>query len=608
MKSPAILFVALLIALPLWAQKKSSAPTAADKRLAGLDADLQKLLGNWYASGFAVAIVEKDKVIYAKGFGYRDYEKKLPVTPNTQFAIGSSSKAFTCGLLGILREEKKLAFEDSPIKYVPELRFKNDDMNALITIKDIMTHRTGLPRHDYSWYLFPTHSRDSLMMRIQHQEPFAKVRETWYYNNFMFLTQGVVAERITGKSWEENIATHFFKPLQMNQSTAVIDGLRKGAEAAVGYEVKNKTQITRMDYYDIAAMGPAGSINSSVSEMANWLITWIKGGSFNGKQILPAVYVKEAMGSHMVINSSVPDPEIPDVNLSNYGYGWFISSYKGHYRVEHGGNIDGFSANACFFPTDSIGIVVLVNQNGSVLPSLIRNTISDRVLGVKATDWNAYYKKRREEAEKQQESAKASMRSEQKKNTRPSHSLYEYTGKYHHPGYGTMDLTVERDSLFAKTSLETVWLKHYHFDVFIPYTKEKNKVDTTQHSNLRFNFKTRDDGEIGSVMVKFEPAVDPLEFKRTPKALAVDRKALETYVGEYELAGMTTKFYLKEGGSVLYLFVPGQPEYELLPTEKHVFILKSLEGFKVKFVEGADRKITEATFIQPNGTFVAKRK
>jgi CubicO group peptidase (beta-lactamase class C family) len=605
MKKVLICLFGLALSMGVQAQKKLS---AADKRLAGLDAELEKLLGTWHAAGFAVAIVEKNKMIYSKGFGYRDYEKKLPVTPNTHFAIGSCSKAFTCALLGILREEKKLSLDDSPIKYIPELRFNKPEMNNLITLKDLMTHRTGLPRHDYSWYLFPTHSRDSLMMRIEHQPPFAAVREKWYYNNFMFLTQGVITEKITGKSWEENIEQHFFKPLQMKNSTTVIDGLRKGAEAAIGYEVKNKTQITKMDYYDIAAMGPAGSINSSVNEMANWLITWINGGKFQGRQILPPVYIKEAMGSHMVINSDPPDPELPDIQMGNYGYGWFISSYKGHYRVEHGGNIDGFSANVSFFPTDSIGIVVLVNQNGSVLPSLIRNTISDRMLGVKATDWNAYYKKRREDAEKQQEAAKAAMRSEQKKNTRPSHSLYEYTGTYYHPGYGTMKLAVERDSLFASTPLETVWLNHYHYDVFIPYTREKNKIDTTQHSNLRFNFKTRDDGEIGSVYVKLEPTVDPLEFKRTPMALAITNDELQTYAGEYELAGITAKFYLKESGSTLYLFVPGQPEYELMPTEKHTFILKNLDGFKVKFTASAGGKITDVTFIQPNGTFVAKRK
>jgi CubicO group peptidase (beta-lactamase class C family) len=597
-----VLLALLLCLLPAMAQKKST----SDKRLTGLDVELEKLLSAWYAPGFAIAIVEKDKVIYSKGFGFRDYEKKLPVTPNTLFAIGSSSKAFTSGLLGILREEKKLSFEESPIKYIPELRFHNAGMNDLITIKDIMTHRTGLPRHDYSWYLFPTHSRDSLMQRIVHQQPFAHVREKWYYNNFMFLTQGVITERITGKSWEENISTHFFQPLNMKTSNAMINGLRNGADAASGYRVRNKTQITKMDYYDIAAMAPAGSINSSVTEMSNWLITWINGGKFHGKQILPAAYVKEAMGSQMIINSDPPDAEFPDIHMGNYGYGWFTSSYKGHYRVDHGGNIDGFSANVSFFPSDSVGIVVLVNQNGSVLPTLIRNSISDRLLGVKATDWQKVYVKRREEAEKQETSAKATARSSQQKNTKPSHVLHDFTGSYHHPGYGKLELMVVRDSLFAKTKLKTFWLKHYHYDVFAPFEIEVGKIDTAQSSTLRFNFRTNDAGEISSLIVKLEPAIEPLEFKRTPKALAMDKATLEVYVGEYELTGMMARFYLKEG-TTLYLLVPGQPEYELMATEKHVFVIKNLDGFKIKFNE-VGGEIAEATFIQPNGTFVAKRK
>ncbi|GIV38002.1 MAG: penicillin-binding protein [Cyclobacteriaceae bacterium] len=591
-------------AAQILAQNKAGKP---DKSLAGLDAELAQLTEKWHAAGFAVAIVKKDKVIYAKGFGYRNLEKKLPVTPHTQFAVGSCTKAFTCALLGLLREDKKLQFDESPIQYIPELRFSKPEMNNLITIRDLMTHRTGLPRHDYSWYLFPAYSRDSLVMRIAHQEPFAAVREKYYYNNFMFLLQGVIAERLTGKSWEENISSFFFEPLQMKSSTTTIDGLRKGAEAATGYAVKNKTTIEKMDYYDIAGMGPAGSINSSVTEMANWVITWINGGRLNGKQILPEGYVKEAISSHTVVNASPPDKETPDILMGNYGYGWFISAYKGHYRVEHGGNIDGFSANVSFFPSDSIGIVVLTNQNGSVLPSLVRNLVADRMLGLKRTDWNSYYSKRMEDAEKQQEAAKKAARSAQKNNTRYSHSLYEYAGTYYHPGYGTFNLTAERDSLFAKTKHKTFWLKHYHYDVFIPYEKHKGKIDTTASINFRFNFITDENGDIASALIKLEPAVDALEFKRTPLKTEVNREVLTRYTGEYELPGVTVRFYLKGQEAILYLLVPGQPEYELIPIGKNMFAIKGLDGFKVQFTEAADN-ITEAAFIQPNGTFVAKRK
>ena len=602
MKNIFLFLLLTFYATVAFGQKKSSSD-----RFSGLDSELNALLKDWHAAGFAVAVVEKDKIIYAKGFGYRDYENKLPVTTNTNFAIGSSSKAFTSGLLGILKEDGKLTFEDSPIKHIPELRFKNAEMNELITIRDIMTHRTGLPRHDISWYLFSSNSRDSLIQRIAYQEPFAKVREKWYYNNFMFLTQGVIAERITGRSWEENIDQHFFQLLEMKTSSTVIDGLKNGADASFGYMVKDDSVIKKMDYYDIAAMGPAGSINSNVTEMSNWIMTWIGGGKFKDKQILPESYIKEAMSSQMVISGGVPEKEFPDLHMSNYGYGWFTSSYKGHYRVEHGGNIDGFSANVSFFPTDSIGIVVLANQNGSMIPGLVRNIISDRVLKETRTDWNKTYKERADKAKAAEKEASASKTSSQKTGTKPSRLLVEFAGDYSNPGYGSLEVFVKNDSLFAKAGKNNMWLKHYHYDIFNPYPVTDGKVDTVGSIGIQFNFRTGDSGDISSFVSKLEPAVDHIEFKRTPKGVIMEKAELEKYVGEYELAGMTAKFYIK-GENTLYLFVPGQPEYELLPLEKHKFALKIVEGYKVEFVEDESGNLTEVLFVQPNGTFKAKKK
>jgi CubicO group peptidase (beta-lactamase class C family) len=593
-----------LVSLSSIAQKQKT-----DNPFSGLDAELEKVLDTWKAAGFAVAVVEKDKIIYSKGFGYRDYENKIPVTPNTLFAIGSSSKAFTSGLLGVLREEGKLSFDDSPIKHIPELRFFNNEMNNLITIKDIMTHRTGLPRHDLSWYFFTTQSRDTLMQRIQYQEPFAKPREQWYYNNFMFLTQGVIAERISGKSWEDILQEKFFVPLEMKTSNAVITGLKNGKDASFGYELKNDSIIKKMDYYDIAAMGPAGSINSSVYEMSNWLITWINGGKFKGNQILPEAYVKEAMSPQMIMANSIPDKEFPDMHISTYGYGWMVSSYKGHYRVEHGGNINGFSANAAFFPMDSLGIVVLSNQNGSPIPGIVRNIISDRLLKVDKTDWNKIQKEKADEAKKQAAANQAQSSSIQKKGTKTSHLLAEFTGEYSHPGYGMVNIQFERDSLFANTPYQNVWLKHFHYNIFSLVGIENGKVDTTTVSPMQFNFRINNMGEIASLSFKAEPMIDAIEFKREPKEIEIDKETLEKYTGDYDLGGQVAKFYLKEGNvNTLFLFVAGQPEYDLLPIGKNKFALKVAEGFTIVFTEDESGKIIEAVFNQPNGVFVAKRK
>jgi CubicO group peptidase (beta-lactamase class C family) len=604
MKQLLLFLLIFLVSLSSIAQKQKN-----DNPFSGLDAELEKVLDTWKVAGFAVAVVEKDKIIYSKGFGYRDYENKIPVTPNTLFAIGSSSKAFTSGLLGVLREEGKLSFDDSPIKHIPELRFFNNEMNNLITIKDIMTHRTGLPRHDLSWYFFTTQSRDSLMQRIQYQEPFAKPREQWYYNNFMFLTQGVIAERISGKSWEDILQEKFFVPLEMKTSNAVISGLKNGKDASFGYEVKNDSIIKKMDYYDIAAMGPAGSINSSVYEMSNWLITWINGGKFKGNQILPEAYVKEAMSPQMIMANSIPDKEFPDMHISTYGYGWMVSSYKGHYRVEHGGNINGFSANAAFFPMDSLGIVVLSNQNGSPIPGIVRNIISDRLLKVDKTDWNKIQKEKADEAKKQAAANQAQSSSIQKKGTKTSHLLAEFTGEYSHPGYGMVNIQFERDSLFANTPYQKVWLKHFHYNIFSLVGIENGKVDTTTVSPMQFNFRINNMGEIASLSFKAEPMIDAIEFKREPKEIEIDKETLEKYTGDYDLGGQVAKFYLKEGNeNTLFLFVPGQPEYDLLAIGKHKFALKIAEGYTIVFTEDESGKIIEAIFNQPNGVFKAKRK
>ena len=368
--------ILLISSVPLFAQTK------VDKRFVGIEAEINKILKDNHAAGVAVAVVEKNKVIFAKGFGYRDVENKLPVTANTQFAIGSCTKAFTASVLGILQKEKSIDFDKPVTTYLPDLKFYTSDLTNHITLRDMMSHRTGLPRHDLSWYIAPD-TRDNLVKRIQYMEPSAELRQTWQYNNFMYLLQGVVGEKLTGKSWESNVESKIFARIGMNNSNFSVKDLANYKEPALGYNVIKDSVIHKTPYYDIAGMGPAGSINSTVMDMSQWLKVWINGGKLDTVEIIPASYITEAISSQMIMAPGTPTTEKPDIQFSNYGFAWMMASYKGHYRVEHGGNIDGFSASTSFFPSDSIGIVVLVNQNGSSVTSAVRNTITDRVLGLK---------------------------------------------------------------------------------------------------------------------------------------------------------------------------------------------------------------------------------
>ncbi len=579
-----------------WAQ-----PTPMETRLQGLDSLLATLLDEYRVAGFSVAAVHKDSVVYAKGFGYRNYEERLPATPNTLYAIGSSSKAFTAALVGQVFGDS-LSLDDPVTKHLPQLHFK-DGREADVTVRDLMTHRTGLSRYDYSWYVFNSDSRDSLLQRVEYMQPSADLRAKWQYNNFMYLAQGMIAERITGKTWEENISERFFRPMGMTRSNFDVNDMAADADASLGYTVTEKDSIKKVPYFEIRGMGPAGSINSSVLEMANWLKLWIDGGEYQGNRLIPVDFVKEAASSQMVMAGGLPT-KYKDVYFANYGLGWMVSSYRGHYQVEHGGNIDGFTASTCFFPADGLGIVVLANQNHSAVPAVVRNLIADRWLGLSFVDWNTHNVEKDTaivETPKQADLARI-------KGTRPTHGLPGYTGTYAHEAYGTFAVNVVNDTLKTALGKERVWLSHYHYDVFeMKAISEAGRADTSG-GGLKINFRTGLDGQVdGASIAMDDPSGNPVEFKRQPMATEVSQVQLQAYVGSYSIAGMTIKITLSNG--VLFMDVPGQTNYETIAQGDHYFKLKALNGFAIRFEmeEQPDSKASAMYSIQPNGTFKAIR-
>lgn len=590
-----------LIAL---ATLQSTAQTT-DKRLAGLDTFINRMLKEWNVAGVTISVVEKNKVILAKGFGYKDYENKIPVTENTLFAIGSCTKAFTSSLLSFPMKDGKLDLDKPVNNYLPELRFIKDEMTNTITARDMMSHRTGLPRHDLAWYSAKTR-RDSLLYIIRYFEPSTSLRQTWQYNNFMFLAQGVLAEKLSGKTWEQLIQQNLFTPLGMTASNMSMNDHQKAIDFSLGYNEKDGV-INKMKFMNIDAMGPAGSINSNAKDMANWVTMWINGGKYNGKEIIPAAYFNQAISSQMIIGGNLPTKEQSDVFFSNYGFGWFLANYRGHYRVEHGGNIDGFSTSTSFFPSDSIGVFISVNQNGSPVPSIIRNTIVDRMLGLKFRDWHQLRKtdvEKAKAAEKEKQKADSSLR---KMGTKPSHSLVDYTGVYKNEGYGTLIITQEKDTLKGSYNGLNFKIKHYHFDWFnfIPFA---DGIDADEEDGMKGLFTINVKGEIESLKLPLEGTVKDIEFTKEVTTIDVIKEDLEKLVGEYELPGPTiVKIYIK-GEKTLMALVPGQPDYELVPVKENIFNLKVLSGFSVKFEKDEKGNVISLSFIQPNGTFKAKRK
>ena len=595
MKKLLLPFFIVAICVQLHAQP----PT--DKRLAGLDTLVAKVLKDWHAAGVGIAVVEKGKVVYTGGFGFRDIDKKLPATENTQFAIGSCTKAFTASIIGMLEKEGKLELDKPVRNYLPELKFQNEYTNDHATLRDMMCHRTGLPRHDMSWYASWA-TRSELLERIQYMEPTAALREKWQYNNFMFMAQGVVIEKLTGKSWEENMKERIFKPLGMDNTNLSTHDMEKSPDHSLAFATKDSV-ILAIPYRNIDAMGPAGSVNSSAKDMAKWLITWINDGKYNGKEIFPSSYCNEAITIQMATGGGLPGAENPDVHIAGYGLAWGISSYRGHYRVEHGGGIDGFITTTGFFPSDSIGIFVVSNQGG--VTSAIRNFIADRMLKLSYRNWN---KTLLDATKKSQDAAKAVQKNDslgRKLNTKPSQEIKNYTGTYSSPGYGSIGIMLKDGKLFSKFNNIDLLLEHFHYDQFNAIISDPSQEDSEP---IRFSFHIDEAGNISKLTVPLEAGVKDIEFTKEIKAIEIKKAELEKYAGEYVLApGVNAKFYIKSD-KTLFAFIEGQPEYELVPTDKNKFALKILSGYSVQFEENEKGEIISASFIQPNGTFKAPKK
>ena len=323
--------------------------------------DRRKELG---IPGISVAIVKDDKVIYVKGLGLKDIDKKLPVTPDTRFAIGSASKAFTAMLAVMSADRGKLSLDDSPKKYLPYFTLKDPDAAAKITIRDLLAHRSGLNRTDLAM-VTGVLNREELIKVAGLAKPTAKLGEKWQYQNVMYAAAGEVVAKAENSTWDKLIVSRIFKPLGMNNSDTTVAEMQKSKDYSLGYDYNAATKVTRnLPQREIPAAAPAGAINSSALDMAQWVRLMLNKGTINSYRFVSEKNFDELVRKQINIGGNV-----------DYGLGWFLRQWNGHKVVEHGGNIDGFNAQVAFMPDQNLGFVLLTNVTASPLGGFAMNTI-----------------------------------------------------------------------------------------------------------------------------------------------------------------------------------------------------------------------------------------
>lgn len=582
-----ILVLALIsVSVTVKAQKK-------DPRFEGLESIVNQILKEWNVPGVSIAVVEKNKVLFTGGFGYRDFESKKPVTANTQFAIGSCTKAFTAALLSYEMKERNLDL-DAPINsYLPELKFYTNELTANVTVRDLLCHRTGLPRNDFSWYSGYAASRDSLLHVIRYFEPNAPLRQSFQYNNYMYLVIGRLLEKLNGSSWEKLVQEKLFKPLTMSNSTTGL--FTNDGDFSYGYVYKNE-KLQKLDFFNsiLKPIAPVGGIVSNATDMANWLLMWTNQGQFEGKEIISSNFYRQAISSQMIASANLPAKMTPDYYFFNYGLGWYTANYRGHYGVGHGGNVNGFSSFTSFLPTDSIGIFVSANQNNSEVPRILTNIIIDRMIGASYRDWNSLIKMQaRKGVTEQDKNSKA---------TKPSHTLADFSGTYKSDAYGTITINDDKDALTGTFNRWKLKIKHLHYNYF---KFSINDLVFDGSESLKGEFSVSEDGTIGSLKMPFEDGVKEIVFNKQVTTPVI-KEDLKKYTGDYDFNGAVVKIYLTEA-NVLKAIVPGQPEYELLYVKQDEFSLKGVKGISLKFDRDENGNIPSCLFIQPNGSFKVKR-
>ena len=581
---------------PFQIRRAGSGVEKARVALAHFDETVTNGLKELNVPGVAVAIVVDNEVVLAKGYGYRDLEQKLPMDADTILAIGSSSKAFTTFAMGTLADKGKLEWDVPVRRYIPWFTLTDAGTSERITPRDLVTHRSGLPRHDLVWYNNFSASREEFVRRLAYLQPTADLREKFQYNNLMFLSAGFLVETLTGKPWEDSIRGLVLEPLGMKRTNFSVRDLQKDLNFAFPYR-EEKSKLDRIPFRDITNIGPAGAINSTANEMSRWLQVHLNGGTLNGKPIIQPQTLQDMHLSHMPTGQT---PEIPELSPASYGMGWFVDSYRGHGRVHHGGNIDGFSAMISMFPNDRIGFVVLSNLNGTALPELLIRQATDLILGLEPKDWigeAAARKAKGQQANRQAEQKKFSRRLAK---TRPAHGLEAYAGEYHHPGYGDLQVTVQNGKLaFTYNGIVTP-LEHWHYETFFGL----KGADPT-FEDFKLLFRTDVDGRVSALEAQMESTLAAIVFEKKPAARLFDPAYLQKFTGHYSLLDQVFTVSLK--GSSLKLVIPGQPEYDLVPGLDEEFTLKQAKVVSFRFKTNAKGEVVAMEAIQPNGIFEAKR-
>ena len=563
-------------------EKAQSTLSATDlaARLANIEKALDEKRKAYGVPGMSLVIVKDDKVIYMKGLGFKDLEKRIAVTPDTLFAIGSSTKAFTAlsVLLGV--DDGKLSLDESPKKYLPYFKLYDPEADAKITIRDLLSHSSGLNRTDLA-FAIGTLSREEVIRVAGLAHPTAKFREKFQYQNVMFSVAGEVAGRAQGTTWEKLIERRILKPLGMKSSNLTVKAMQSSPDFSYGYTYNTDTKTNkRVPMRDVPSAAPAGAINSSARDMAEWLRFMLNGGMVNGKRLVSEKSFTELITTQMKM-----------AGKTSYGLGWFLRDWNGHKVVEHGGNIDGFNAQVAIMPDQKLGFVLLTNVTASPLGNDAMEAIFSNLVPKPDTD--------------------ASGPPEKVISTSTTADPGTEVGTY---SFAEMSINIEVSMEDGKLVLTVPGQPKY---VLENVGGRRYKLVYPGLEGFFATFRSVKNKPAESEVFMEQPGASFALPKLKPedkKKEAVDSAnydgPLKDLLGSYISERGKVPVEVKPRDGKVFLLVPGQQPYTLVEKTKDEFSLSPLpEGsYKLSIKRDVTNKVTALVVTQPEGVFTFNRE
>ena len=445
----------------------SFATRAAGQPLADFDAYVQLAVAEWEVTGLAVAVVKDGEVLFAKGYGIRELGSAAKVDEHTLFAIRSTTKAMTAAAIGMLVDEGKLDWDDPVTDHLPDFRLYDPFVTREITVRDLLTHRAGLPNADFLWYGQDSEAAD-ILFRMRYVEPETSLRSSFTYQNIMYAAAGEVVAELSGMSWDAFIQKRIFEPLDMNGSIATAATLDAQPNVALPhYRVDGATRV--IENASVDAVAPAGSVWSSVSDMAQWMRFLLEGTTPDGTELLSKETLEELFTPQTLVD---PDEFYPTQAVTNphwmtYGLGWFQQDYDGRAVDFHTGSIDGMVAIHGLIRDERLGVYVLGNLDHAEIRHALMYHVFDRFGEGSNRDWSAELKTLYDELSRQAERRRSEAEKTRVGGTAPTLALDRYTGTFADELYGAVQITIDGDGLrlFYGPGLRGE-LEHWHYDLF----------------------------------------------------------------------------------------------------------------------------------------------